>query len=219
MPSKDFSAFLYSVIIHTVVLLVLLSISPTVIKPVSPKVIKTISAKLFSSKKVASVTNEQDNKNPKHFNGPKIVKTNDKIIKEVDVKKAVKSLANNKVDINKTSAAETLAVKKQKFSSFSSLKSLQGSISEKSFKESADIAYKEYVESRNFIPKSTTKLNQIPEAKPVTVELNCNSTFNKGMKILSGMLGGSIKCKSYNGSQKFIDARLIKLGKKKDDKE
>jgi len=52
----------------------------------------------------------------------------------------------------------------------------------------------------------------------VTVSVNCNSTFNKGIKMLSGLLGGSIKCTSYNGSQKFIDARLEKLGKQRKEK-
>jgi hypothetical protein len=103
---------------------------------------------------------------------------------------------------------------KQKFSRLNSLQSLREKMNQQTYKQSANDHYQAFVASKNFIPRSATKFNQLAEAKPVTIKVDCDNTFNKGMMIVSGLLGGGIKCNSFNGSQKYIDKRLEKLGKK-----
>ena len=105
---------------------------------------------------------------------------------------------------------------KQSFSAINALTSLRSKLNQQALSQSSENHYNELIKSRNSIPRSATKFAHIEEAKAKTVAVDCNSSLNKGITILSSILGGSIKCTSYNGTQKFIDARLEKLGKKND---
>ncbi|MEW6989141.1 hypothetical protein AADZ91_00515 [Colwelliaceae bacterium 6441] len=86
---------------------------------------------------------------------------------------------------------------------------------DKAINDSANMNYQQFITDKNTIAVSKSKFNQLPEAKARKVEVDCSNTFNKGITMLSGLLGGSIKCNSFNGSQQYIDARLKKMGAKK----
>lgn len=101
------------------------------------------------------------------------------------------------------------------FDPMKALQSLQQNVERTNLKSDQEQGYQDYVNSKNYIPRSSTKLGEIPEAKPVQVDVNCDNAFSKGLTILSNIMGGSVKCQRFNGAQKFIDARLEKLGKKK----
>lgn len=64
------------------------------------------------------------------------------------------------------------------------------------------------------MPRTSTNFDQLPEAKTVEVNASCNNALNKSMMAMSGLLGGTIKCNIFNGSQKYINKRLDKLGVK-----
>ena len=64
------------------------------------------------------------------------------------------------------------------------------------------------------MPRTSTNFEQLPEAKAAEVNVSCNNMLNKSMMAMSGLLGGTIKCNSFNGSQKYINKRLDKLGVK-----
>jgi hypothetical protein len=52
------------------------------------------------------------------------------------------------------------------------------------------------------LPRTSTNFEQLPEAKTVEINASCNNALNKSMMAMSGFLGGTIKCNSFNGSQK-----------------
>lgn len=101
------------------------------------------------------------------------------------------------------------------FDPMKALQSLQQNVERSNLKYNQELGYQDYVNSKNYILRSSTKLDEIPEAKPVQVNVNCDNAFSKSLTILSNIMGGSVKCQRFNGAQKFIDARLENLGKKK----
>jgi len=120
----------------------------------------------------------------------------------------------NKLNITTELTKPVKAISKNVFSANQALNSLKEEISQQNYSQSAQQNYQDYIKAKNTIPRSITKFEQVADAKAKAVEVNCNNVFYKGMMMLSGLLKGSVKCTSYNGSQKFIDARLKKLGKK-----
>ena len=46
--------------------------------------------------------------------------------------------------------------------------------------------------------------------KPKPLNMNCDSSLNKGIATLSGFLGGNVKCSKRNNFQQFIDKRTDK---------
>lgn len=201
----NFSSIFWSILIHVLILYLLLRITTSINKNTPQQTIPIISAQLlYKNKKVVP-----DVKSSKTT----VIQTANQISKNAELKNS----KNMEVLSEKSQVKEPLVVKK-KVDALSSLKSLRENINSKIYHQNAKQAYKEYIANKNFIPRSTTKFNKLPEAKAVNIEVNCNSAVNKSLSVLSGLLGGSIKCTSFNGSQKFIDARLEKLGKKKDKK-
>jgi DNA mismatch repair ATPase MutL len=229
--AKDSSAYIYSVLIHIVIFFTLSSFNPIVKNSPEKKTVKIISAKLFYNKiTVKTISNQKEKESGKsteqsteqssledHLintsNSASTSKT-EKVIKPVESSKITKK-RNSEALTKKTSVKK---VPTKLFNSLNSLQSLRKNIDSKSYKKNGDEAYQAFVKNKNFIPQSTTKYNQIPEAKAVDIKVNCNNAFNKSMTVISGLLGGTIKCNSFNGSQKHIDARLEKLGVIKDKK-
>jgi len=204
------SAFIYSVIIHILLLLALLTITPKIEAP-QKQIIKIISAKLFYKNKPKPTPVQQVKESSVQKNEVETKEKPEEKLNENKAKREIRYAKKNQVVEKENISPEA---PKQNFSSLNSLQSLREKISQQSYNQSANDHYQASVERKNFIPRSATKFKQLAEAKPVTIKVDCDNTFNKGMMIMSGLLGGGIKCNSFNGSQRFIDKRLEKLGKK-----
>jgi len=203
------SAFVYSVVIHILLLLALLTITPKLEAP-QKQIIKIISAKLLYKKPTpAPVEQAKESVVQKSK-----IETRKKPTEKLNKNKIMKEIEPAIKNEGEKKENNTPRVTKQKFSSFNSLQSLRERVNQQSYKQSANDHYQATVKSKNVIPRSTTKFKQLAEAKAVTIRVNCDNALNKGMMIMSGLLGGSVKCNSFNGSKKFIDERLEKLGKK-----
>lgn len=81
-------------------------------------------------------------------------------------------------------------------------------------KSSALTSYNEFQQKKHFIPRSRNKFNQLPQPKAQKIAIKCNNTFTQGLTILSGLMGGTIQCEKFSNSQKYIDKRLKRMGKK-----
>ena len=216
-PSMATSAFFYSVFIHVAVLYALLNITPTIAPPLQKKVIKIISAKLFYKNESSTTVVEQKIKVSERNNEQSNIKKTDtttttttseskakSVIEPLDkskttsqskAKSVIEPLDKIKTTKNKNSEVKTHKnTTTRRVSAQNSLQSLREQLNNQIRDQSAKEYYKAFVESKNFIPRSTTKFKQLPEAKAVDVKINCDSAFNKGVKIISGLLGGSIKC-------------------------
>jgi len=217
----------FSIIGHGILFLAIINLRPQLTSP-EQKIIKVIQARLYNVP-AAEIENRELSKRhePIPIQDQQHIEINETT--EIEQKpqlddkgqqstiseknnKGVANAATNKNIIdhhsNKTSAV---------FSSSKTLESLKARIEQQSYEQSAQQNYSDYIKAKNTISRSTTKFKEITEAKAKTVNVNCKSTLNKGVMILSSLLGGSVKCTNFNGSQKFIDARLEKLGKKKGD--
>jgi len=215
---KEYSAYIYSVLVHLVVLLLLFSISPTIKTFPEKQIVKIISAKLFYNKSTAMPVND-------HKVKEQILNIEEKTSNNASgskVKKAIKPINQSKTEKTteavgrvKTSKNITSTVSQKTLSSSNTLQSLREKIDKESYKQQSKAAYESFVRSKNSLARSTTKFEQLPEAKAVEVNVSCNNTLNKSITIMSGLLGGTIKCNSFNESQKHIDRRLDKLGVKR----
>ncbi|NQY35989.1 MAG: hypothetical protein HRT37_13660 [Alteromonadaceae bacterium] len=198
-PSMATSAFFYSVFIHVAVLYALLNITPTIAPPLQKKVIKIISAKLFYKKESSTTVVEQKVKVSERSNEQSNIKKTDTTTTTTTSQSKAKSVIDplDKIKTTKNKNSEVKTHKNtttRRVSAQNSLQSLREQLNNQIRDQSAKEYYKAFVESKNFIPRSTTKFKQLPEAKAVDVKINCDSAFNKGVKIISGLLGGSIKC-------------------------
>ena len=221
---KAFYAFLSSILMHVALYFTILSFSSINILPTQREAKKVISAKLFYKSTKPKKTKMENKGKVKQ---KPLSKRHSAQIDNVDntksaiintEKKVLKPTRRSKVASNNALKVKNEKAPIKKFDALNALQSLRNKIDNQSYSQSKKEAYNEYVENKNFIPRSTTKLNQQPEAKAIEVRVNCNNVLNESLTFISGMLGGSIKCISFNGSQKYIDARLEKLGKKKNKK-
>ena len=214
-----FRSFSFSIIGHGLLLVTIINIRPQLTSP-EQKIVKLIQARLYKAP-VAQIPTKELSKIQKPISIP--AKERIKIDDAQKIKQKEKqspndlpsnnSSANELINKNKTMhfPEKTRAI----FSASKALESLKSNIVQQNYKQSSQQHYQDYIKAKNAIPRSTTKFNEIPQAKAKTVNVNCKSTLNKGVMILSNLLGGSVKCSNFNGSQKFIDARLEKMGKRK----
>lgn len=133
--------------------------------------------------------------------------------KKAEVKEAIDVVESNVLEAITTAEPNIKNTAKSIFNPAAALQSLKQDIDREHMQLGQEQAYQDFVARKNYIPPSSTKLDEIPEAKPVQVNVSCDNAFSKGLTILSNIMGGSVKCQRFNGAQKFIDARLEKLGK------
>jgi hypothetical protein len=179
------------------------------------KEINIISAKLFYKKQSIKTVVQKKVKLSEGKNEQKDINKNNRTTSKIKAPKAIElppksNTSNTNNNLEERTHKNTIT---PRISSLDALQSLREKIYLQKIDQGAKEHYQAFIESKKILPRSTTKLNQLPEAKAVEIKVDCSNTFNKGLKIISGMLGGSIKCNRFNGSQKFIDARLEKMGK------
>jgi len=232
-PIKKYGAISLSLIGHGLLLAAIFTIRPKLESP-QKKIVNVIQAQLYQPtiidkkiaiiKEVEAIPQSNAEITPIKINSieeNKIKKTN--IEKNLIPQSSTSMKEKPKASISKSSNTTELTkpiknVGKNVFDASQALSSLKEKISQQNYTQSSQSNYQDYLNSKNTIPRSITKFKQISEAKAKRVEVNCNNAFYKGMMILSSLLKGSVKCTNYNGSQKFIDARLKKLGKKTSNK-
>lgn len=101
-----------------------------------------------------------------------------------------------------TSDSSTMSI------SQSALSKLQQRLSNQAQEHSSNDSFNQYLTDKNTIARSTTKLNQLPEAKAKTKEVDCNaSAINTALTGLSYLLGGSVRCNSTPNLKAFLDKR------------
>ncbi|WP_461853208.1 hypothetical protein [Alteromonas sp. HB246098] len=79
--------------------------------------------------------------------------------------------------------------------------------------EDAKQAAREFQEQKNspILSGPSTQQIQAKENRRPSKRVNCSSTTNKTLAILSGIAGGSLKCTKMDDHKRFIDARVKKL--------
>lgn len=91
-----------------------------------------------------------------------------------------------------------------------SLRNLKKSISQQMQEQALKQSYDEYIESRNSIPKSVNKFipeGEAPEFKVKKTYVDCSNVAVKGLKILSGILGGTMRCNTSPALKEFLKER------------
>lgn len=236
-PSKPSSTGLWqSIAIHTFVLIVLLQTSLSNnhltnniskgIQQTTHPLIKPIKASLFYTKQLvqsdkpceertiedaisttsspAPATNKQES--VQTLKNAFTVDESSKSIIAKD-KLAEQQAENSKSTLNNKSPANT----KHQFDAFSSLAKLSQQQDSYAMNASMNDHNQQREKDKNTIKKSINLYGKVPEAKAKKLEVNCQNAMLKGLSILGGLMGGSIKCNSYNGADKYINARLKKM--------
>ncbi len=90
----------------------------------------------------------------------------------------------------------------------SALEKLQQRLSNQAQEHANNDSYNQYLTDKNTIARSTTKFNQLPEAKAKIKEVDCNANvLNTAVTLLSGLLGGSIRCNNMPNLKAFLKKR------------
>ena len=204
-----FRAFSYSLIGHSLLLAVIFTLRPH-LTTLPKQLVEVIQARLYQLPTQEKVIKESDNNTPSLAQPNTVTTKTNETIKPEPTADTINQKTNQSDQSQKTN---TMTQKKEKLAkpitstsvkaddAHQALQSLKSKITQQSYEQSAQQHYQDFIAAKNAIPRSITKVDEIPEAKAVAVNVNCNSTFNKGITILSGLLGGSVKCASYHGSQ------------------
>jgi hypothetical protein len=90
----------------------------------------------------------------------------------------------------------------------SALSKLQQRLSNQAQEHSSKDSFNQYLTDKNTIARSTTKLNQLPEAKATIKKVDCDANvLNTAIVITSGLLGGSVRCDSMPNLKAFLAKR------------
>lgn len=96
----------------------------------------------------------------------------------------------------------------------SALEKLQNRLSNQALENSLNDSFNQYVIDKNTIGRSTTKLFEVPVAQAKRVDIDCNgSALNTTITVLSGFMGGSIRCSSMPNLKEFLKKRAEEKGK------
>jgi len=222
----SFSYFLASIAIHVFLLMLLIHVSSSTSNYVVPQQTKKLISKVIQ----AQLVYLNDSKTIEAENMPKetsISTQNHSTINRDDTSQyddkneylgaSYEAQPNNQSDLTIANKPQTQnrKTKTKTLSALNSLEKLRRDIANENVHLSSKDSLQQYLDNKHYIPPSKTRFQQLPEAKAKKLEVNCNTTLFKGLTILGGLLGGSIKCNSFNGSQQYIGDRLEKLGKKK----
>jgi hypothetical protein len=122
-------------------------------------------------------------------------KLNSNLIKEL-------KLTKDKLSVN-SSNNKTMA--------FSALETLRNSIAKQSVENSSLDALNAYSKNKNFISKSNNKflpsIDYVEEIKLQTKKVDCTSKVHKGISVVSGLMGGRIKCYSTPSLKDFLERK------------
>jgi hypothetical protein len=216
---------IFSIIFHLILLVIItqhFSQSPLKIvkknKPINP--IKPIQARLYfppakkqptvALEKVAAVINKNIPKNEKITITKRVEKTLPKPEK-ITEKAYMPPKISPKKTINKNvltsdSSSKNIAQ--------NSLEKLQQRLNTQVLEYSQNDSFNQYLTDKNTIAPSITKFNQLPIAKAKIKEVDCNSSaLNTAVMVVSGFLGGSVKCNSIPNLKEFLDKRVDERGK------
>lgn len=208
-------SFIYSLLIHGLLVTLVVYFSPK-IEQSSPVIHQIINAKLYNLPRTATPKSQklskETNNNKRTEQPSPHVKTN---TTKSTIEQQEITIKNTQDKPQNNTSLNTAKAQNDKRNAIDlSLDKLSKQLIDKAMKQGAIESYKEYVEEKNTIPKSTTRLNQLPEPKAVEVNVNCDNALSKGLTVISGLMGGTIRCNINKDFQKYIDARLEKMGKK-----
>jgi len=144
------------------------------------------------------------------------IEKNKAITEKSMVNKLVKKVTPQPITNKKTQVTPKQQITKKiltsnlstKSISQSALEKLQQRLSNQAQEHANNDSYNQYLTDKNTIGPSITKFNQLPEAKAKIKEVDCNANvLNTTVTLLSGLLGGSIRCNSMPNLKAFLKKR------------
>jgi hypothetical protein len=131
-------------------------------------------------------------------------------VASLSTRKVIKRLTKAKIEQQATNIILTSKTSTKSIAQ-RSLDKLKKRLNAQALKYSQKDHLNQYITDKNSVAASVTKFNQLTEAKAKIKEVDCNSSgLNTAIMVLSGFMGGSIRCNRMPDLQAFLDRRTKK---------
>ena len=210
--NKTSELCLFVVLAICIHVLVLYLLNTTVKVPNSTQKAPKIHATLYHLPKILTVEKDIVTKSEDAKEAERTL-TNSDVLKPLQTQthSVVKKASTNIVDSNKQISTQTQKKARTPLSATETLSALAEQVREKSLESSFNDWHEKHINRKNHLPKSSGKYLKPEDVAELTLKskkVDCNGAIGKSAAVISGLLGGRIKCDRLPSLNEFIEKDL-----------